>query len=46
MKLLCVRQDLSRGARIVGDVQALKKGPTAIVKRMERRWLWRIVGRL
>jgi hypothetical protein len=46
MKLWKVRRDLYRGARLLGDVQAIEKGPTAVVKRVERRWLWRLVGRL
>jgi hypothetical protein len=46
VKLWRLRRDLYRGARILGDVQAIEKGPTAVAKRVERRWLWRIVGRL
>ena len=32
--------------RILGDVQAIEKGPTAVVERAERKWLWRLFGRL
>jgi len=46
MKLWKVRRDLYRGARILGDVEAASKGPTAVAKRVERRWLWRMVARL
>jgi hypothetical protein len=46
VKLWRLRRDLYRGARILGDVQAVSKGPRAVAKRIERRWLWRIVGRL
>jgi hypothetical protein len=34
------------GARIIGDIEAVEKGPTAVAKRIERRWLWRVIGRL
>jgi hypothetical protein len=46
MKLWKIRRDAYRVGRILGDVQAVSKGPAAIVKRIERRWMWRIVGRL
>jgi hypothetical protein len=46
MKLWRLRRDLYRGARLIGDVQAVSKGPTAVATRIERRWIWRIVGRL
>ena len=46
MKLWKVRRDLYRGARILGDIEAVERGPRAVVKRAERRWLWRLVGRL
>jgi hypothetical protein len=46
VKLWRLRRDLYRGARMLGDVQAIEKGPTAVVKRIERRWLWRLVARL
>jgi hypothetical protein len=46
MKLWRLRRDLYRGARILGDVQAVRKGPAGVAKRIERRWIWRIVGRL
>ena len=44
MKLRKVRRDLYRGARILGDVQAIEKGPKGVAKRIERRWLWRLVS--
>jgi hypothetical protein len=46
VKLCHLRRDLYRGARILGDIQAVEKGPAAGAKRIERRWIWRIVGRL
>ncbi len=51
MSLWRVRRGLYRGARILGDVEAversIEKGSAApLVKRVERRWLWRLVGRL
>ena len=45
MKLWRLRRNLYRAARILGDIEAVEKGPAAVVKRVERRWLWRI-GRL
>jgi len=41
-----LRRDLYRGARVLGDIQAVSRGPHAVAKRVERRWLWRIVARL
>jgi hypothetical protein len=46
MKLWRVRRSLYRGARILGDIEAIEHGPKAIVKRVERKWLWRWVGRV
>jgi hypothetical protein len=51
MKLWKIRRNLYRGAPILGDVEAVEKtvetgNPTPLAKRVERRWLWRIVGRL
>lgn len=46
MKIWRLRRALYRGARILGDVQAIEKGPTAIAKRVERKWLGRLLGRL
>jgi hypothetical protein len=46
MKLWRVRRGLYRGARLLGDVRAIEKGPKAIVKRTERRFLGRLLGRL
>jgi len=46
VRLNHLRRDLYVGARVLGDVNAIERGPTAIVKRVERRWLWRLFGRL
>ena len=46
MKTWRLRRDLYRGARILGDIEAIERGPTAVAKRVERRLLWRLVGRL
>jgi hypothetical protein len=46
VKLWRIRRDLYRGARLLGDLQAIEKGPTAVPKRLERRWLWRVMGKL
>jgi hypothetical protein len=51
MKLWRLRRSLYRAARVLGDVEAvertIEKGtPGPVVKRIERRWLWRIAGRL
>ncbi len=35
-----VRRDLYRSARLLGDVQAVEKGPAAMARRAERRALW------
>jgi hypothetical protein len=46
MKLWRLRRDLYKSARVLGDVQAVRRGPKAIVKRTERRFLGRLLGRL
>jgi hypothetical protein len=46
MKLWRVRRSLYRGARLLGDVEAVSHGPKAVVKRAERKWLGRLFGRL
>jgi hypothetical protein len=46
MKLWRIHRNTYRLGRILGDVQALEKGPTAIVKRSERKWWERLFGRL
>jgi len=46
MKLWRLRRDLYKGARLLGDVQAVRRGPKAMVKRTERRFLGRLLGRL
>jgi hypothetical protein len=33
-------------ARLLGDVNAVEKGPTAIAKRVKRRIIGRIAGRI
>ena len=33
-------------ARIMGDVNAVKRGPKAVVKRVERRLVGRVAGRV
>lgn len=40
------RRDLYRGARVLGDVQAVERGPVGVAKRVERRFLGRLFGRL
>ena len=46
MKLWRLRRDAYKVGRILGDVQAVRKGPAAIVKREERKWLGRLFARL
>ncbi|HZT75502.1 MAG TPA: hypothetical protein VFA27_02515 [Vicinamibacterales bacterium] len=51
MKLWKVRRSAYRVGRVLGDVEAversIERGSVApIAKRVERRWLWRLVGRL
>jgi hypothetical protein len=46
MTIWRLRRSLYRGARILGDVEAVKRGPKAMVKRTERRFLGRLLGRL
>ena len=41
-----VRGWLYWAARLLGDVQAIQKGPSATVKRAERRLAGRVTGRL
>ena len=45
MRLWKIRRNAYRVGRILGDVQAVERGPAAVVKRVERRWLWRMIGR-
>jgi hypothetical protein len=45
MKIWKLRRSLYRGARILGDVQAIERGPGAVAKRAERKLLWRVLGR-
>jgi hypothetical protein len=46
MKLWRVRRGAYRLGRLLGDVQAVRKGPAAIVKREERKWLAQLFARL
>jgi hypothetical protein len=46
MKLWRVRRGLYRGARVLGDIKAVERGPQAVERRMVRRWLGRLFGRL
>ncbi|HWF83598.1 MAG TPA: hypothetical protein VG222_02060 [Vicinamibacterales bacterium] len=46
MKLWRIRRDAYRIGRILGDVQAVQHGPKAIAKRVERKWLGRLFGRV
>ena len=46
MNLWRVRRALYHEARVLGDVRAITKGPTAIMKRAERRLAWRMAARL
>jgi hypothetical protein len=46
MKLWKIRRSLYRSARALGDLQAVERGPKAIVKRGERRLLGRLLGKL
>jgi hypothetical protein len=39
MKLWHIRRGLYRDARLLGHVRAVERGPAAIVKRAERKWL-------
>jgi hypothetical protein len=46
MKLWRLRRSLYRGGRILGDLSAVRRGPKAMVKRTERRFLGRLLGKL
>ncbi len=46
MNLCRVRRSLYREASILGDVQAVARGPKAMVKRAERRLAWRMAAKL
>jgi hypothetical protein len=41
-----LRRELYRGARVIGDIEAIERGPGAVARRVERRILWRWIGRL
>jgi hypothetical protein len=45
VRRLGLRSALYRTARMMGDFNALRRGPRAVVKRVERKLLWRIAGR-
>lgn len=40
-----MRSQLYHLARILGDVSAISKGPTAIIKRLIRKFVWRTFGK-
>jgi hypothetical protein len=46
MSINAIRRLLYRLAALLGDVQALRRGPTAIAKRLVRKQVWRATGRL
>jgi hypothetical protein len=46
MNLWRVRRALYHEARLLGNVQAIAKGPKAMAKRAERRLAWRIAAKL
>lgn len=41
-----LRSSMYRGARLLGDYEAVRRGPKAIVKRVGRKALGRTWGRL
>jgi len=41
-----LRTELYRSARVLGDVSAVRRGPRAIGRRILRRWVGRVTGRL
>lgn len=41
-----IRRSMYKGARILGDIQAVAKGPDAVKKRLKNRILGRIFGKL
>jgi hypothetical protein len=43
---LCVRRALYHEARLLGDAQAVARGPRVIMKRAERRLAWRTAAKL
>jgi len=45
MRRLRLRSALYRAARLLGDLQAVRRGPRALVKRAARKALWRLAGR-
>ena len=46
MSINSFRSFLYTLARLLGDVQAIERGPGAVVKRVERRIIGRSLGRL
>ena len=46
MQLWKVRKALYQEARVLGDVQAIGKGPRAMEKRVVRRMMGRLAGKL
>ncbi len=45
MKLWRLRRNMYRTARVIGDLEAVARGPRAIARRGERRIIWRLVAR-
>jgi hypothetical protein len=43
---MTLKADLYRALRIANDVNATTRGPVAIVRRVERKLLWRIAARV
>ena len=41
-----LRRALYWSARVLGDVNAVRRGPVAVVKRIERKFIWRTTFRL
>jgi hypothetical protein len=46
MSLSTLRRLLYRLAALLGDVQAVRRGPMAIAKRLLRKCVWRATGRV
>jgi hypothetical protein len=46
LNLWRVRRALYHEARFLGDVQAVTRGPKAVLKRAERRLAWRMAAKL
>jgi hypothetical protein len=46
MNLWRIRRSLYQAGRLLGDVQAISKGPAAMAKRAERRLAWRMAAKV